>query len=281
VKSEATAVFIRKFADADVRQMALQGAKYPGVDLPFALDQIAGRQTARRKLPSWAAIEGIVYPPHLSMEQCSSEQTARYKAQISGSGDTMADLTGGFGVDFSFMAQGFQRAVYVERQEHLCDIARENFRLLGLRQAEVVCGDSVDYLQAMSPVDIIYLDPARRDSHGGRTYGISDCTPDVLSLRNLLTAKARRVLVKLSPMLDWRKAVGDIGEELVREVHIVSVANECKELLVVMEAEPTPDPSPREGRLVCVNDDSCFEVALPLSCESPLPWGGVRGGLTS
>ena len=279
MKSEATAVFIRKFADADVRQMALQGAKYPGVDLPFALDQIAGRQTARRKLPSWAAIEGIVYPPHLSMEQCSSEQTARYKAQISGSGDTMADLTGGFGVDFSFMAQGFQRAVYVERQEHLCDIARENFRLLGLRQAEVVCGDSVDYLQAMSPVDIIYLDPARRDSHGGRTYGISDCTPDVLSLRNLLTAKARRVLVKLSPMLDWRKAVGDIGEELVREVHIVSVANECKELLVVMEAEPTPDPSPREGRLVCVNDDSCFEVALPLSCESPLPWGGVRGGL--
>ena len=279
MKSEATAVFIRKFADADVRQMALQGAKYPEVDLPFALDQIAGRQTARRKLPSWAAIEGIVYPPHLSMEQCSSEQTARYKAQISGSGDTMADLTGGFGVDFSFMAQGFQRAVYVERQEHLCDIARENFRLLGLRQAEVVCGDSVDYLQAMSPVDIIYLDPARRDSHGGRTYGISDCTPDVLSLRNLLTAKARRVLVKLSPMLDWRKAVGDIGEELVREVHIVSVANECKELLVVMEAEPTPDPSPREGRLVCVNDDSCFEVALPLSCESPLPWGGVRGGL--
>lgn len=253
MKSEATAVFIRKFADADVRQMALQGAKYPEVDLPFALDQIAGRQTARRKLPSWAAIEGIVYPPHLSMEQCSSEQTARYKAQISGSGDTMADLTGGFGVDFSFMAQGFQRAVYVERQEHLCDIARENFRLLGLRQAEVVCGDSVDYLQAMSPVDIIYLDPARRDSHGGRTYGISDCTPDVLSLRNLLTAKARRVLVKLSPMLDWRKAVGDIGEELVREVHIVSVANECKELLILMG----------EGkgmRLVCVNDDVIFEA---------------------
>ena len=253
MKSEATAVFIRKFADADVRQMALQGAKYPEVDLPFALDQIAGRQTARRKLPSWAAIEGIVYPPHLSMEQCSSEQTARYKAQISGSGDTMADLTGGFGVDFSFMAQGFQRAVYVERQEHLCDIARENFRLLGLRQAEVVCGDSEDYLQTMSPVDIIYLDPARRDSHGGRTYGISDCTPDVLSLRNLLTAKARRVLIKLSPMLDWRKAVSDIGEQFVREVHIVSVANECKELLILMG----------EGkgmRLVCVNDDDLFEA---------------------
>ena len=235
MKSDATAAFIRKNADADVRQLALRGTKDPEVDLPFALDQIAGRQTARQKLPSWAAVEDIIYPPHLSMEQCSSELTARYKAQISGFGDTMVDLTGGFGVDFSFMAQGFARSVYVERQEHLCDIARENFRLLGLHQAEVVCGDSVDYLQTMSPVDIIYMDPARRDSHGGRTYDISDCTPDVLSLRDLLTAKARRVLIKLSPMLDWRKAVSDIGEAFVSEVHIVSVANECKELLVLVD----------------------------------------------
>ena len=235
MKSDATAAFIRKNADADVRQLALRGTKDPEVDLPFALDQIAGRQTARQKLPSWAAVEDIIYPPHLSMEQCSSELTARYKAQITGSGDTMVDLTGGFGVDFSFMAQGFARSVYVERQEHLCDIARENFRLLGLHQAEVVCGDSVDYLQTMSPVDVIYMDPARRDSHGGRTYDISDCTPDVLSLRDLLTAKARRVLIKLSPMLDWRKAVSDIGEAFVSEVHIVSVANECKELLVLVD----------------------------------------------
>ena len=251
--SEATIAFVRTNADADVRQLALRGTKAPEVDLPFALDQIAGRQTARQKLPSWAAIDGIVYPPHLSMEQCSSEQTARYKARLVGTGDSMVDLTGGFGVDFSFLAQGFSKAVYVERQEPLCAIARENFRLLGLSQAEVVCADATAYLQQMSPTDLVYMDPARRDDNGGRTYGISDCTPDMLALRDLLTAKARRVLIKLSPMLDWRKAVSDIGAQYVREVHIVSVGNECKELLVLMGCG--------DGlRLFCVNDDDVFEA---------------------
>ena len=253
MRSEATIAFIRQHADADVRQLALRGTKDPEVDLPYALEQIAGRQTARQKLPSWAAIDGIVYPPHLSMEQCSSEPTARYKARLVGTGSSMVDLTGGFGVDFSFLAQGFSKAVYVERQEQLCEIARENFQLLGLSQAEVVCGDSVDYLQLMNPVDVIYIDPARRDSHGGRTYAISNCTPDVLTLRELLLTKARRVLIKLSPMLDWRKAVSDLGEQYVREVHIVSVGNECKELLLLL--------AEGEGlRLVCVNDDNVFET---------------------
>lgn len=252
MKSEGTIAFIRQNADGDVRQLALRGTKDPEVDLPFALDQIAGRQTARHKLPSWAAIDDIVYPPHLSMEQCSSEQTARYKSRLVGSGGTLVDLTGGFGVDFSFLARGFQRAVYVERQEHLCAIARENFQLLGLTQAEVVCGDSADYLRAMSPVDVIYVDPARRDGHGARTYGISDCTPDVLALRDQLLSKAKTVLLKLSPMLDWRKAVSDLGEQYVREVHIVSVGNECKELLLLLG-------SGNGRRLFCVNDDYVFE----------------------
>ena len=232
--NQATIDFIRNHADDDVRQLALRGTKNLEVDLPFALDQIAGRQTARRKLPSWAATEGIVYPPHLSMEQCSSEQTARYKADMAGSGHRLVDLTGGFGVDFSVMARGFAEAVYVERQAPLCEIAAENFRLLGLHQAVVVCGDGTDYLQTMPPADLIYIDPARRDDHGGRTYGIADCTPNVLSIRDLLLEKAERVLIKLSPMLDWRKAVSDLGSQYVREVHIVSVANECKELLILL-----------------------------------------------
>ncbi len=253
--------FIRQYAEADVRQLALRGTKDSEVDLPFALDQIAGRQTARHKLPSWAAVDGIVYPPHLSMEQCSSEQTARYKSRLVGSGSTLVDLTGGFGVDFAFLARGFGRAVYVERQEHLCAIARENFRLLGLSQAEVVCGDSADYLLSMSPVDVIYADPARRDGHGARTYGISDCTPDVLALRDLLLAKAQYVLLKLSPMLDWRKAVGDLGERCVREVHIVSVGNECKELLLLLGGG-------NGRRLFCVNDDHVFE---PTTQATPTP----------
>ena len=254
--NQATIDFIRNHADDDVRQLALRGTKNLEVDLPFALDQIAGRQTARRKLPSWAATEGIVYPPHLSMEQCSSEQTARYKADMAGSGHRLVDLTGGFGVDFSVMARGFAEAVYVERQAPLCEIAADNFRLLGLQQATVVCADGTDYLQTMPPADLIYIDPARRDDHGGRTYGIVDCTPNVLSIRDLLMEKAERVLIKLSPMLDWRKAVTDLGPQYVREVHIVSVANECKELLLLL----SPGSS---FRLICANDNTKFESHNP------------------
>ena len=252
--NQATAAFIRSNADGDVRQLALRGTKDPEVDLTFALDQIAGRQTARKKLPSWAAVEGIVYPP-------------------AGRGRRLVDLTGGFGVDFSFMAQGFAEAVYVERQPALCDIARQNFDVLGLRQAEVVCADSEDYLRQMAPVDLIYIDPARRDTHGGRTYGISDCTPDVIALKPLLTAKARRVIIKLSPMLDWRKAVSDLGEQYVGKVHIVSVGNECKELL--LETHPRPLPVGRGviTPIACVNilfDDyiQTFHSALPSSSNN-------------
>jgi hypothetical protein len=249
--NQATADYIRANADADVRQLALQG-KQEGVDLLFALQQIAGRQTARTKLPSWAAIDGIVYPPHLSMEQCSSEPTARYKAMLAGGGSRLVDLTGGFGVDSSYMARGFQKAVYVERQHHLCEAARHNFQLLGLENAEVVCGDGIEYLKnlpfpfnAQSPLTI-YLDPARRDENGKKTYAISDCTPDVVALRDLLLEKAGRVMIKLSPMLDWHKAVDDLGE--VVEVHIVSVDNECKELLLVLAKNPAAPL-----RVVCAN----------------------------
>ena len=248
-----TAEFIKRHADDDIRQLALHAKSLDGVDLTFALEQIAGRQTARRKLPAWASIEGIVYPPHLSMEQCSSEQTARYKACHAGQGRLLVDLTGGFGVDFSFMAQGFKKAVYVERQQSLCEIARGNFQLLGLSQAEVVCSDAADYLCATEHADLIYIDPARRDDNGARTYGISDCTPDVLALRELLLEKADRVIIKLSPMLDWRKAVNDLGEQYVREVHIVSVGNECKELLLLL--------GQGEGlRLICACDNQRLEV---------------------
>ncbi|MBR3497047.1 MAG: SAM-dependent methyltransferase [Prevotella sp.] len=269
--------FIREHRHEDVRQLALQAARYPDIDMQQALQQIAGWQTARTKLPEWAATEGIVYPPRLSMEQCSSEATAKYKAKVLGDGcwmlvdsshtnnnkpptpnthhptpSTIIDLTGGFGVDFSYMARGFQKAVYVERQPHLCEAARHNFQLLGLENAEVVCGDGVEYLKnlpspfnAQSPLTI-YLDPARRDENGKKTYAISDCTPDVVALKDLLLEKAGRVMIKLSPMLDWHKAVDDLGE--VVEVHIVSVDNECKELLLVLAKNPAAPL-----RVVCAN----------------------------
>lgn len=248
--NQATADYIRAHADADVRQLALQG-KQEGVDLLFALQQIAGRQTAKTKLPSWAAVDGIVYPPHLSMEQCSSEPTARYKAMLVGGGSWLVDLTGGFGVDFSFMARQFDEAVYVERQQQLCDIAAENFRLLGVN-ARVEHADSTDYLRSLDHASLIYIDPARRDEHGARTYGIGDCTPNVLELKAMLLAKTDRLLIKLSPMLDWRKAVADLG--MVSEVHIVSVGNECKELLLKMEPHMAGDSGEEKAvRVVCVN----------------------------
>ena len=249
--NQATIDFIHKHAEADVRQLALQGTKNPEVDLAFALDQIAGRQKAKTKLPTWAAIDGIIYPPHLSMEQCSSEQTARYKASLAGKGALMVDLTAGFGVDMAFMSQGFQKAVYVEQQAPLCAISSENFKLLGLNHIEVVCADGIEYLHQLNHADLIFLDPARRDDHGARTYGIADCTPNVLELRDELLQKADHIIIKLSPMLDWRKAVEDLGN--VNEVHIVSVDNECKELLLILSKEEKP------LKLFCANNDQVFE----------------------
>ena len=249
--NQATIDFIHIHAEADVRQLALQGTKNPEVDLSFALEQIAGRQKAKTKLPSWAAVDGIVYPPHLSMEQCSSEQTARYKALIAGKGTLIVDLTAGFGVDMAFMSQGFQKAIYVERQAPLCAISSDNYKLLGLNHIEVICVDGVGYLHQLEHADLIFLDPARRDNHGARTYGIADCTPNVLELRDELLKKADRVMLKLSPMLDWRKAVEDLGH--VNEVHIVSVDNECKELLLILSKEEKP------LKLFCVNNDQVFE----------------------
>ena len=265
--NEKTWDFIRQHADDDVRKLALQGTKDADVDLQMALQQIAGRQTARRKLPSWAAVDGIVYPPHLNMEQCSSEQTARYKAKIAGVGDSMVDQTGGFGVDFYWLSQGFQHRQYVEQNGELCAISSHNFEVLGL-ECTVCCCDAVSYLTTMPHVDLIYMDPARRNEHGGRTYGIEDCTPNVLELLPLLMEKADRVLLKLSPMLDWRKAVEDL--KYVNEVHIVSVDNECKELLLLLDKVHT------DLRVVCVNFNKDGEQLFEASERNGLSLGEKR-----
>lgn len=264
--NEPTLRFISEHADADVRQLALRGCKEPEVDLPLALQQIQGRQTARQKIPSWAAIDGIVYPVHLSMEQCSSEATARYKALVAGRllqtkvahgldkcpGDTLLiDLTGGLGVDCAFMSEAFDKTLYVEQDRDLCAVAAANFRTLG-KDVTTVCGDGTDYLHQTTHATLLYIDPARRDTHGGRTYDIADCTPNVLALRDELLRKADIVMLKLSPMLDWRKAVNDLGKKHVSEVHIVSVQNECKELLIVMQEECD------ETAVFCVNDQQVF-----------------------
>lgn len=252
--NEATLEFIRIHADEDVRQLAFLGKKHPEVDMTYALDQIAGRQKARAKIPSWAAIDGIVYPPHLSMEQCSSEKTARYKAQIAGKGTKIVDLTAGFGVDMAFMSAGFNEAVHVEQQPQLCAISSENYKRLELNHIQTICSDGVEYLHQMEHADLIFIDPARRDQHGSRTYGIADCTPNILKIIDEMLEKSQRVIIKLSPMLDWQKAVNDVGH--VSEVHIVSVGNECKELLLVVEKAEAP------LKIYCVNDDTIFNYTF-------------------
>lgn len=262
--NEATRKFIMAHREEDVRKLAF-GNRDAEVDLSMALQQIAGWQTAQKKLPSWAAVEDIIYPPHLNMEQCSSEQTARYKESLAigywplAVSSSFVDLTGGFGIDFYFMVKGLRtegkgvRAVYVEHNPELCEIARHNFHVLGL-EAEVVNDEAEDYLKKMSHADFIYLDPARRDAHGSRTYDIKDCTPNVIELMPLLLEKADTILLKLSPMLDWQKAVKDLKN--VHEVHIVSVDNECKELLLVIKQQPC-----MTLKIVCVNNDDIFEFS--------------------
>ena len=291
-----TAEFIQEYREKDTRQLALQSARFPDVDMPYALDQIKGWQTARRKLPTWAACAGIVYPPHLSMEQCSSEPTAQYKLNLAMEwarrvesselrvesserevesselkvesselrvesseegvdnsseqpatlnsqlstlnchASSMTDLTGGFGVDFSFTSCAFASATYVERNAQLCHMVEHNLPLLGIDNAKVVCADAVDYLSTLDMQTMIFLDPARRDQHGAKTVMLADCTPDVVQLLPQLLKKSRFTMLKLSPMLDWHKAVEDL-QGTVREVHIVSVGGECKELLLVLSEE--------------------------------------------
>ncbi|MEG1334666.1 MAG: SAM-dependent methyltransferase [Bacteroides sp.] len=243
--SSATLDFIRTHSDDDVRTLALQAKKYPQVNMELAIRQIAGRKVLADKVPSWSVVEGLLYPRHLSLEQCSSEATASYKAALA-AGDSFTDLTGGFGIDCAFLAKKFTKAVYVERQEELCTLASHNFPLLSLNHIEVHNDDGVAYLWRMQPVDMIFIDPARRNEQGGKTVAISDCEPDVAALAPVLTNKAGRVMIKLSPMLDLTLALRDMP--YAYEAHILSVNNECKELLLMAAKQPV-----REVTIHCVN----------------------------
>lgn len=264
-----TAEFIREYRERDIRQLALQANRFPDVDMPYALDQIQGWQIARRKLPKWAACDGVIFPPHLSMEQCSSEPTAQYKLNLAmewaervGHASRMTDLTGGFGVDFSFTSCAFAAATYVERNEQLCHIVEHNLPLLGLNNATVVCADAVEYLSTVEPQTMLFLDPARRDEHGAKTVMLADCTPNVVQLLPQLLEKSRFTMLKLSPMLDWHKAVDDL-QGTVREVHIVSVGGECKELLLVLSTVVESELKVYCADLSTASDTSSIFVYTP------------------
>lgn len=222
--------FVKEHENDDIRVLALRATQYPEIDMQFAIRQITGRRIAKEKIPSWYINENILYPKHLSLEQSSSERTARYKANLV-NGDSMIDLTGGMGVDFSFLAAKFRHAIYVEQQTELTEIALHNFKELGLTNVVVKNEEALSYLQDTPPIDLIYIDPARRDIVGRKTVSIEDCTPNILELESLLEEKGKETMIKLSPMLDISLALKSLSN--ISDVHIISYNNECKELLFI------------------------------------------------
>lgn len=224
--------FVKEHEKEDVHTLALRAKRYPEIDMEWVVRQISGRQMAKSKIPFWYSFDDIIYPKHLSLEQSSSEQTALYKATLY-SGGCMVDLTGGMGVDFSFIATKFEQSTYVEQKSELVEIAAHNFGVLGLNNVNAICTDAIEYLRLMPKVDLIYIDPARRDNAGRKTVQIEDCTPDILEIEYLLEDKADVTLIKLSPMLDISLALNLLKN--ISDVHIISVNNECKELLFIKD----------------------------------------------
>lgn len=238
-----TRQFIEEHLHDDVRELALK-YRNAEVDMALALRQIEARQLLQKKVPSWSDNLDLLFPAHLSIEQCSSEATAQYKASLL-QGETFDDLTGGLGVDCHIISKKFQTTDYVELNPELCELAKHNFKVLR-DNISVHNSSAEEYLKNCNSVDWIFLDPARRDVYGRKTVSIADCTPNILEINDLLLQKAHKVMVKLSPMLDISKALEELHH--VKEVHVVAVANECKELLLIMERSFDGKPA-----FTCVN----------------------------
>jgi 16S rRNA G966 N2-methylase RsmD len=229
--------FITDNESGDPHALSIKYKELEGVPFPLIAQQIASRKVAKSKLPTWYNKAGIIFPPKISMEQCSSDITAQYKANIV-KGSSFIDLTGGAGVDTFAFAQNFERGTYVEQNKDLANITKHNLVALGLHNLEFVNQKAEDYLMSMpNKVDLIYLDPARRGSHQERVFLFSDCEPNVLEMSNDLLSKSSSVLIKASPMLDIDLSIKSL--QYVKEVHIVSIQNECKEVLYLLNKDDT------------------------------------------
>jgi len=267
--SKETLAFAREHAEEDTARLLLSAARYPGIDMPAAVQQIEGLRVARDKWPSLLDCPDYLYPPRLNREQSSSEVTAHYKASLfsiflpGSKGDTacdrsgansqfsiFADLTGGMGIDTLAFARVAQHVDYVERDAQLCALMEHNLRALGVDNVTVHCADSLDWLQQSithhSSFNTIFLDPARRDARGRKVAAFEDCTPDLLANLALLRGSCQRLLVKASPMIDIDLACRQLGA--VSEVHVVAFKGECKEVLFLLGGDAAEEP-----RIVCVN----------------------------
>lgn len=237
--SELTSAEFRQFVQDHLQEdPAHLLFKYQGkvtIDLRMAVQQISARQKAVKKLPSWSANPNLLFPASISLEQSSSEETARFKAEGLG-GKLMIDLTGGFGVDFFHLSQDFEKGIYCERQSELFEISKYNLQHLRAGKFEFVEGDGLDFLEKTEQhYNLIYADPARRGSGNQKLYKLQDCEPDVISAWPLLSRKSNKILIKVSPMLDISQAWSELPE--IQKITVVSVKNEVKELLLFWEIE--------------------------------------------
>jgi 16S rRNA G966 N2-methylase RsmD len=222
--------FIRDHLQDDPFVLSLQSRKYAGIPVALAADQIRSRQKLRDKVPLWAEHEQLVMPPPLSVEQCTSQAAAEYKAQHM-HGRIFIDLTGGAGVDTYFLGRHFQEVYYVESNENLAAIARHNFHMLAMHHVQVVPQPAEHFLaQWQGDADLIYIDPSRRTTDQRKVFRLEDSTPDLRVVLPQALQKARKVMMKLSPMAD----ITDVLRQLhgVQKVTVLAIRNECKELLL-------------------------------------------------
>ncbi|MBL7798575.1 MAG: hypothetical protein JNJ90_18915 [Saprospiraceae bacterium] len=240
--------FVRDYLNADLHRLLLSAKRYPGVAVQACVAQIEALRKVREKIPAWFLFD-LDMPPLLSVEQASSEAAARFKSTLF-SGKKMADLTGGMGVDAYFFAQQFEQVAYVERNPELVALAHHNFAALDAANVRVEETDAETFLKTGADrYDLLYLDPARRADRHRRVFQLADCEPNVPVLREMLLARADRVLVKAAPLLDLSQAVEQLGA--VSAVWVVSVGNEVKEVLYLLEkSAPAPDQIPIEA--VCL-----------------------------
>lgn len=258
----ALMAFIQAHLSDDPDRLLLSASRYPEIDMPFVVAQITARRQIKEKLPTWYQQEQLLFPAKIAAEQCSSEQTALYKQQLVTEGDTLCDLTGGLGIDSYYFSRRVKQVYYIERFPSYCEVARANMATLGARNVAVLEGDSTQWLDQLPAIDVFYVDPARRGEGNKRMFALSDCEPDLTQLLPRLLAKAPRVIAKLSPMADLRQTLALLPT--TQAIHILSVKNECKELLFVIGREPRESAVP----IHCVHltkqaaSDECFVCNL-------------------
>lgn len=256
--NDDTIRFIGENLSKDVNTLLLSAKKYPDIDVAFCAEQIASRKQIKEKLPSWYHNLNLWFPAKITTEQCSSEQTALYKQHLC-KGEKGCDMTGGLGIDTFFISRNFRTFYYMERFETYCEAAINNFRVLGAHNVTVQNGNSLDLINQIESVDLIYLDPARRSDCNKRLYDLTECEPNIVALAPELLARSAKVIVKVSPMADINRCLELLPQTV--EVHVLSVRNECKELLLIL----TPEKSTTDVKIHCVNFSTTGEQTLSFS----------------